>query len=60
LTAKLLNRYKRSISRLVMIPSKGGCFELTAGGRKLYSKLKTGEFPDEDELVAAVGKAIGV
>ena len=41
-----------------MIPSSGGCFELTVGGKKLYSKLETGEFPDEDELVKAVGKAI--
>ena len=32
-----------------MIPSAGGCFELTVGGTKLYSKLKTGEFPDEND-----------
>lgn len=43
-----------------MIPSKGGCFELTVGGKRLYSKLQTGEFPEEDELVEAVGKALGV
>jgi selenoprotein W-related protein len=43
-----------------MIPSKGGCFELSVGGTKLYSKLKTGEFPDEDELIDAVAKALGV
>ena len=55
----MLARYKRDISRFVMIPSTGGCFELTVGGKKLYSKLKSGEFPDEDELVRAVGKAIG-
>ena len=42
-----------------MIPSSGGCFELTVGGKKLYSKLKTGKFPDEDELVEAIGNAIG-
>jgi selenoprotein W-related protein len=59
LTAKLLPRYKQAISRYVMIPSKGGCFELTVGGKKLYSKLATGHFPDEDELVAAVGKRLG-
>jgi selenoprotein W-related protein len=59
LTAKLLPRYKRIITHFVMIPSAGGCFELTVGGKKLYSKLETGEFPDEDELVEAVGKAIG-
>jgi selenoprotein W-related protein len=59
LTAKLLTRYKRAISRFVMIPSAGGCFEPTVGGTELYSKLKTGAFPDEDKLVKAVGKAIG-
>ena len=42
-----------------MIPSGGGCFELTVGGKLLYSKLKAGTFPDEDELAEAVGKAIG-
>jgi selenoprotein W-related protein len=59
LTAKLLTRYKRDVSRFVMIPSSGGCFEVTAGGTKLYSKLKTGSFPDENDMVKAVGKAIG-
>jgi selenoprotein W-related protein len=58
LTAKLLPRFKRAISRYVMIPSTGGCFELTVGGKTLYSKLKTGEFPNEDELIAAVGKQL--
>ncbi len=59
MTAKLLPRYKRAISRYVMIPSKGGCFELTVGGKRLYSKLQTGKFPDEEEMIAAVGKALG-
>jgi selenoprotein W-related protein len=42
-----------------MIPSKGGCFELTVGGKRLYSKLETGEFPDEAKLIEAVGKVLG-
>jgi selenoprotein W-related protein len=41
-----------------MIPSKGGCFELTVGGKLLYSKLRTGEFPDEDKLIEAVRRVI--
>lgn len=41
-----------------MIPSKGGCFELTVGGTLLYSKLKTGKFPNEDELVASMAKVV--
>jgi selenoprotein W-related protein len=59
LTAKLLPRYKQAISRYVMIPSKGGCFELIVGGKRLYSKLETGKFPDEEKLIAEVGKALG-
>ena len=59
MTAKLLPRYKRAISRYVMIPSKGGCFELTVEGKLLYSKLETGKFPDEDKLIGEVGKALG-
>ena len=43
-----------------MIPSKGGCFELTVGGKLLYSKLETGSFPDEAALINQVGKALGV
>jgi selenoprotein W-related protein len=54
-----LPRYKQSISKYTLIPSKGGCFELTVGGKKLYSKLATGEFPDEEAMVAAVGKVLG-
>jgi selenoprotein W-related protein len=42
-----------------MIPSKGGCFELAVGGRLLYSKLQTGEFPDEEKLVREVGRVLG-
>jgi selenoprotein W-related protein len=42
-----------------LIPSKGGCFELSVGGRLLYSKLKTGNFPDEETLLKEVGKALG-
>jgi hypothetical protein len=32
---------------------------LKVGDRLLYSKLATGRFPDEDQLVAEVGKALG-
>lgn len=60
MTAKILPRYKGDIKRYVLIPSKGGCFELTVGGKRLYSKLETGRFPDEEQMVAAVGKALGV
>jgi selenoprotein W-related protein len=37
------------------VPSGGGCFELTADGELLYSKLNTGQFPDEQAVVKSVG-----
>jgi selenoprotein W-related protein len=58
LTSKLLNEFKQQISSLKLIPGKGGCFELSANGHLLYSKLKTGEFPDEAAMVRAVGEKL--
>jgi selenoprotein W-related protein len=58
LTAKLLETLKQKISGYRLIPSGGGCFELTVNGELLYSKLKTGKFPDEKEMVAAVSKRV--
>ena len=56
MTAKLLSVYKQKIKDLKLVPAGGGCFELTVNGKLLYSKLKTGEFPDEQWAVDAVGK----
>ena len=38
-----------------LIPSKGGCFELSADGELIYSKLEAGKFPDEKAMIDAVG-----
>jgi selenoprotein W-related protein len=59
LTDKLLGEFKQRITGLKLIPSGGGCFELSVDGELLYSKLKTGEFPDENAMVDAVGKRLG-
>jgi len=58
LTAKLLNTYKQKIRDLKLIPSGGGCFEITVDGEKIYSKLETGKFPDEQWAIDAVGKKL--
>jgi selenoprotein W-related protein len=58
LAAKLLAEYKQRIEGLLLVPSGGGCFELTVGGSLLYSKLQTGSFPDEDQMVELVGKRL--
>ena len=43
---------------MTLIPGGGGCFELTVNGELLYSKLKTGQFPDEMAMIEAVGKRL--
>jgi selenoprotein W-related protein len=59
LTTKLLTTYKQQIEDLKLIPSSGGCFELSINGDLIYSKLKTGEFPKEPWAIEAVGARIG-
>jgi selenoprotein W-related protein len=33
-----------------LIPSSGGVFEVSLDGKLLYSKQKTGRFPDQQEV----------
>jgi len=58
LTSKLLTAYKQKIQELKLIPAGGGCFELSLNGELVYSKLKTGQFPDEQQMVETVGKRL--
>jgi selenoprotein W-related protein len=58
LASRVLNEFKQKISNLTLVPSGGGCFELTANGELLYSKLKTGQFPDEQSIVDTLGKRL--
>lgn len=46
----------KKIEDFKLIPSKGGCFELKVDGKLVYSKLKTGEFPNNEEMAEVVGK----
>jgi selenoprotein W-related protein len=55
LTSKLLGTYKQEIRSLKLIPSGGGCFELSVNGDLIYSKLKTGQFPDEKWALDTIG-----
>jgi selenoprotein W-related protein len=43
---------------MTLIPAGGGCFELKADGDLLYSKLETGNFPDEQAMVKAIGSRL--
>jgi len=45
---------KQRIGSLKLVPSGGGAFEISVNGKKVYSKLETGEFPDYDAILKAV------
>lgn len=51
---KILTEMKQKVTGFELEPSGGGCFELTIDGKLVYSKLETGEFPDESDLVGKV------
>ncbi|PID40597.1 MAG: hypothetical protein CR984_02405 [Proteobacteria bacterium] len=34
-----------------LIPKEGGIFDVCVGDKLVYSKFKTGTFPDEEQLV---------
>ena len=53
MTEKLLT-LKQRIGSLKLVPSGGGAFEISVNGKKVYSKLDTGEFPDFDAVLKAV------
>jgi selenoprotein W-related protein len=50
----LLTELKQKIKTLTLVPAGGGCFELTVNGELVYSKLQTGQFPEEDWALKAL------
>ena len=40
---------------VTLIPSKGGAFEVTVDGRKIFSKLELDRFPAYREIPGLIG-----
>ena len=45
LAEELLNTFAARLEAVVLVPSSGGVFEVTAGGRTVFSKRAAGRFP---------------
>jgi len=58
LTSQLLTTHKQMIKEVRLVPGGGGCFEISINGDLIYSKLKTGKFPEEKWVVDAVGSRL--
>jgi selT/selW/selH-like putative selenoprotein len=46
------------MSEIAIAPYADGRFEVIVDGEKVYSKLETGEFPDDATIVAQIRKRI--
>lgn len=51
---QLFNHFRSDIKELTLVPSSGGAFEITVDGKKIYSKLDTGVFPDITETISII------
>jgi len=58
LTSKLLTELKNDLKQYTLVPGTGGCFEITVNGELIYSKLKTGQFPDENWVLDTLRKKV--
>ncbi|MCE2440065.1 MAG: Rdx family protein [Candidatus Latescibacteria bacterium] len=59
MTRHLLEKYKTGISRLTLVPSGRGRFEITADGETVFSKLKEGRFPEDVEIESRLAVKTG-
>ena len=51
LSQAIMEAFSEKFSALKLIPGEGGCFEVTLNGELIYSKLKTGDFPENKQIV---------
>jgi selenoprotein W-related protein len=49
-----MDAFSDKFSALRLIPGEGGCFEVTLNGELIYSKLQTGDFPENKQIVDAL------
>ena len=50
----LLSKYQTDVKGLTLVPGSGGCFEVSLNGKRIYSKLETGEYPTAGQITSAI------
>jgi selenoprotein W-related protein len=58
LSEAIMDAFGQRFGALKLIPSDGGCFEVTIDGTLVYSKLETGDFPENRDVVDQLRKQI--
>ena len=49
-----MKQFKQRITELTLLPSDGGRFEIKVNDEQIYSKLSTGQFPDNATIEGEV------
>ena len=52
------DKYGDDLEAVDLVPSSGGAFEVSLDGDLIYSKLKTGRFPEPEEVTNAIDKTL--
>jgi selenoprotein W-related protein len=58
LASELLKAFEPEIETVTLTPSDGGCFEVSANGKLLYSKLASHRHAEPGEVSSLVQKFI--
>jgi selenoprotein W-related protein len=58
LTSKIAGALKQNMTELSLAPYADGRFEVFVDEDRIYSKLETGEFPDEETIVAKLKRRV--
>jgi selenoprotein W-related protein len=53
-----MDAFGERFSALKLIPGENGCFEVRLDGELLYSKLQTGDFPENKHILAELKRRI--
>jgi selenoprotein W-related protein len=56
MASELLEKYGMDIKSLTLIPSGGGVYEVEMDGKLIYSKKKTGKFPELKDVTSVLDK----
>jgi selenoprotein W-related protein len=54
LSEAIMDAFGEQFGALKLIPSDNGRFEVSLDGELVYSKLKTGEFPENKQILAQI------
>ena len=51
MAADLLDKYGNNITKLILIPSSGGVYEVMKNDQVIFSKKELNRFPELEELI---------